>query len=457
MAEQLLDNSMLRLLERGPLCAANDPSWLAEVRRAARQRFEQTGWPSSEREDWRFTPRRQLEAFSPRVEADDAAGREPGRVEALLSRHGLGQEAAAELVFINGRYQASLSHMRQLPRGVMLLPLREALQSDQGRVREQLGRLAGESAPVSLNSALFEDGAYLFLPRGMEVQGPIHLLFLNDGPEQERDGATIFPRLLLIAADAAAASIVETHAGRGWYLSSAVAELFLGRDSRVEYNKLQEESAQAIHLSALHGRLGQGASLVSHSITLGAKLSRNVLEATLDGERAQTTLNGLVFMDGDSHSENHTLLRHAKPNCPSHELYKHILADRASAVFRGKIYVDPGADGTDAKQNSKSLLLSDQATMDAMPALEIYADDVKCTHGSTIGPLDDEMTFYLRSRGVSLEAARHLLTYAFAADVTRRISVGPLRQRVEDFLASRENLPLDLRITETGAHDDAAR
>jgi Fe-S cluster assembly protein SufD len=168
-------------------------------------------------------------------------------------------------------------------------------------------------------------------------------------------------------------------------------------------------------------------------------------------------MNGLVWIGDDQHVDNHTLIDNARPGCPSHELYKHVLSDKSSAVFKGKILVQQAAQKTDAKQTSKALLLSDDAVMNSQPALEIYADDVKCTHGSTIGPVDEDMVFYLRSRGVSLEAARHLLTYAFAADITRRIRVEPVRRRLEDWMAAQEGLPQDLRITDLGRHDEAHR
>jgi Fe-S cluster assembly protein SufD len=195
-------------------------------------------------------------------------------------------------------------------------------------------------------------------------------------------------------------------------------------------------------------QLARSSTFISHSASIGGRLTRNALSVVLDGEFAQAMLNGLVVIGGDQHADNHTLLDHAKPNCPSHELYKHVLDDRAIAVFKGTILVRPGATKTDSKQTSKSLLLSDEATMNSQPALEIHADDVKCTHGSTTGPVDEEMVFYLRSRGVGLEAARHLLTYAFAADITRRIKVAAVRARLEDFLSARRGLPQDLRIAD---------
>ena len=196
-------------------------------------------------------------------------------------------------------------------------------------------------------------------------------------------------------------------------------------------------------------------AFVSHSISLGSKLTRNDLQVFLGGEAAEATLNGLVYARGDQHIDNHTLLQHEKAHCPSHELYKHVLADKATAVFKGKIFVQKDAQKTDSKQTSKSLRLSDTAFMNSQPALEIYADDVKCTHGSTTGPVDANAVFYLVSRGLSLAQARHLMTYAFAADITRRIKVGPVRARIEDFMAAQHGLPQDLRITEEAAHDVA--
>jgi len=202
-------------------------------------------------------------------------------------------------------------------------------------------------------------------------------------------------------------------------------------------------------------QLGRATNFVSHAATIGGKLTRNDLTCVMAGEGAYATLNGVVLLDGHQHCDNHTLLDHASPNCPSHELYKHVLEDQASGVFKGKILVRQIAQKTDSKQTSKSLLLSDDATMNSQPALEIYADDVKCTHGSTTGPVDEDMMFYLRTRGVSREMARHLLTYAFVADVTRRMKVEPVRRRLEDYMAGRHGLPQDLKITDLGAHDEA--
>src|SRR5206468_11525956 len=231
----------------------------------------------------------------------------------------------------------------------------------------------------------------------------------------------------------------------------SVAEIVAGDDSRINLNRYQDETPQSFHVSTLQAHLGRGANFISQSATLGGRVTRNDLNCVLAGEHAEATLNGLVILDGEEHCDNHTLLDHAAPNCPSHELYKHVLAEKSSGVFKGKILVRQVAQQTDSKQTSKALLLSDDAMMNSQPALEIYADDVKCTHGSTIGPVDEDMMFYLRTRGVDREAARHMLTYAFAADITRRMKVEPMRRRLEDYMAAQAGLPQDLRITDLGA------
>ncbi|MGE5610940.1 MAG: Fe-S cluster assembly protein SufD, partial [Bacillota bacterium] len=284
---------------------------------------------------------------------------------------------------------------------------------------------------------------------------PIHLLFISvpDG-----EPAVAYPRVLVVAEDNVQATLVESYVGggAGAYFNDAVTEILVGENTYIDHCRLEQETLEAYHIAAMHVELGRSSTFVSHAASIGGKLVRNDLSVTLNGEGAEATINGLVVIGGDQHVDNHTLLRHEKPNCPSHELYKHVLDGRATGVFKGKIYVQKDAQKTDAKQTNKTLLLSDDATMNAMPALEIYADDVKCTHGSTTGPVDEEMVFYLQSRGMSYEAARHLLTYAFAADITRRIKVEPVRRRIEDFMAAQHSLPQDLRITDLGSHDEAA-
>lgn len=215
---------------------------------------------------------------------------------------------------------------------------------------------------------------------------------------------------------------------------------------RIEHCKVQQESTAAFHVGTTQVQLGRAAYFLSHTASLGAAISRNDLNVVIAGAGAEVVLNGITLIAGRQHADNHTLLDHREPRCPSHELYKAVLDEKASGVFKGKILVRQAAQKTDSKQSSRTLLLSDDAVMYSQPALEIYADDVKCTHGSTTGPVDEEQIFYLRSRGVSLEAARHLLTYAFLADVTGRIKIPPVRRRLEEIMAARRGLPKDLRI-----------
>ena len=426
--------------------------WLDQMRKSAMDRFAEVGFPTTKQEEWRFTNVAPL-------------ARIPFKPAASVELHGddvahftFGHEAAVELVFVNGHFAANLSVTRGLPRGAKVSSLAAALSGDDADlVQQHLGKHAdvGANPFVALNTGFVRDGAFVHLPRNTTVERPIHLMFVSTAGAEP---TVAHPRVLIVAEDNVEATLVASFVGtesNAVYFDNAVVEIVCGNDCRIDWNKLQHDSLAAYHVATTQVRLGRGSRFISHAATLGAKLTRNDFNVVLADEHADATLNGLVIIGGEQHCDNHTLLDHAAPNCPSYELYKHVLSGRASAVFKGKILVRQPAQKTDSKQTSKSLLLSDDASMNSQPALEIYADDVKCTHGSTIGPVDEDMVFYLRSRGVSLEAARHLLTYAFAADVTRRIKVEPVRRRIENFLASQHGLPQDLRITDLGAHDVA--
>lgn len=442
MTQVLVDEGLLVRL--GTRQETGGPEWLQALRATGRDRFNAMGLPTTRMEEWRLTnvgALGQME-FAPGV-------LDQGRAAAdLTAQFSLGQEGlAAEVVFINGHYAPQLSRVHPT-KGVRVESLRAAWDRGEPLLEQHLGRYAtAESqAFVALNTAALSDGAWVHIARNAIVSHPIHLLFLTTCA-----GAS-HPRVLVVAEENAQATLVESYAGpadsQDVYLTNAVTEIVAAERAQLDHYKLQQESKSAFHLAAMQVQLGRSAAFVSHAASLGSKLGRNDLGVLMGGEYAEATLNGLVIIDGDQHIDNHTLLDHALPNCPSHELYKHVLAGRASGVFKGKILVRQDAQKTDSKQTSKSLLLSNDAIMDSQPALEIYADDVKCTHGSTTGPLDEEMAFYLRSRGVSLEAARHLLAYAFAADITRRIKVAAVRERLENIMAAQHGLPQDLRITD---------
>ncbi len=351
--------------------------------------------------------------------------------------------------------------MSRLPSGVTAMSLEHAFERHPELVEAHLGKYANiDRHPfAALNTGFIREGAFVHIAKAAVGDKPIHLLFLSLPGDAVGEGqATVsHPRVLVVAEENSESSIVETYAGTddAFYLTNAVTEIVQAKNSRIDHNKLQQEGNAAFHLALMQVNLDTASLFVSHSTSTGSRLTRNDLQVFFGGERAEATLNGLVLAKGEQHIDNHTLLHHEKAHCPSHELYKHVLDSRATAVFKGKIFVQKDAQKTDSKQTSKSLLLTDTAFMNSQPALEIYADDVKCTHGSTIGPVDENAVFYLISRGLSLTQARHLMTYAFAADITRRIKVSPVRARIEDFMTAQHGLPQDLRISDEARHDVA--
>jgi Fe-S cluster assembly protein SufD len=437
------------IAERLGQVPAHGREWVNALRARGAAAFEKQGFPTTTQEEWRNTN------VAPIVQTPFAAAQRASAKAAreLAARHTFGRQAAAELVFVNGFYEPELSHV-DAQKDVRVMSLAEALEKEPLAERH-LGKYAKiEEHPfAAINTAQVANGAFVCLGRGAACAKPIHLLFLTTAGEP----AVNHPRVLVVAQENSQGTVVETYAGAAdsVYLCNAVTEIVLGPGARLDHNKLQQEGEAAYHTALMQVLLEAGSTFISHSTSMGSKLTRNDLQVFLGGEGAEATLNGLVYAHGEQHIDNHTLLFHEKGHCPSHELYKHVLADRATGIFKGKIYVQKDAQKTDSKQTSKALLLSDTAVMNSQPALEIYADDVKCTHGSTIGPVDPHAVFYLISRGLSLAQARHLMTYAFAADITRRIRVGPVRARIEDYMAAEHGLPQDLRITEEAAHDVA--
>jgi Fe-S cluster assembly protein SufD len=338
------------------------------------------------------------------------------------------------LVFVNGRYSENLSSPGELD-GVKLGSLAEVLQMKPEIVQPHLGQYANleEHAFNSLNTALMRDGAFVHVMKGKTAEKPIHLLFVSTA---HAEPATSHPRNLIVAESQSQATIVESYVSVGpdVYLTNPVTEIILGDGAVLDHYKLQDESRRAFHVATMQYRQDRNSSLRSHSITLGGVLVRNNLTAVLDGEGAECTLNGLYLVMGEQHIDNHTRLEHAKPHCSSRELYKGILDDKSRGVFHGRILVHKGAQKTDSKQTNNNLLLSDEALINTKPQLEIYADDVKCTHGATIGQLDQDAIFYLRSRGIGEKAARSLLIYAFASEIVGRVKVEALRAKLDQFL-----------------------
>ena len=407
---------------------ANVPPWLPPLQRAAQSRFAELGFPGRRDEEWRFTDVRPIAEipFHPATGSTDAA-----EIVAEFAFAGVPQ-----IVFVNGRYVPELSTIACLPDGAKVEPLSEALRNSAALLEPHLGRYAEfEREPfVALNTALFDEGAFVYIPRGAAIEEPIHLLYVAS-----ENHAAAYPRTLIVAQENSRATLIESYAGAksAVYFTNAVTEVVLAENAVVDHYKLQRESDSAFHIAQMNVRLKRHSSFASHSITFGGAITRNDVVAILSAEHIECTLNGLYLGDGDRVVDNHTTIDHAMPNCNSHEVYKGILDDRSRGIFNGKIYVREDAQKTDAKQTNRTLLLSEDAQVNTKPQLEIFADDVKCTHGATVGQLNASQLFYLRTRGIPLEDARALLVYAFASDIVSRIKVEPVREALDAHLLVR--------------------
>ncbi|MCL4837844.1 MAG: Fe-S cluster assembly protein SufD [Thermoanaerobaculia bacterium] len=410
--------------------AGGDPAAVASLRERAAARFAELGLPTTRHEEWRFTNL----APVARIPYRRAGGHLPADAEARLAPHRL--PGSVELVFVGGRLAPGLSRIGELPAGLEAGGLAGLLAASADGQLADLGRPTdfAEHAFAALNTALFADGAFVRAAPGAVIDRPVHLLFL--GHAEAGAPTAAFPRLLLLAGERSQMTVVERYVGADGesYLTCPVTELVAAPGAVVDHYKLQREGSDAHHLAVFTVETGRGANVTSHSISLGGALVRHDVRARLAGEGGEATLNGLYMVRGRQFVDTHMRVDHAEPHCASHELYKGILNESARAVFNGRIYVHPHAQKTDAKQTNRNLLLSKEALVNTNPQLEIFADDVKCTHGSTVGQLDDDAIFYLRSRGIGEVAARSLLTYAFASDIVERIRVEPVRQELREFL-----------------------
>ncbi|MGH9355165.1 MAG: Fe-S cluster assembly protein SufD, partial [Terriglobia bacterium] len=340
------------------------------------------------------------------------------------------------IVFVNGAFEPKLSNLSALPAGVSVRPFPEAWDSKE--LEQSLARHAetDRNAFVALNTALFRDGALVEIADGVALDKPVHVLFVRAGSAEE---TVTHPRTLISAGREAQATVIESHLGLGadCYFTNAVTELVIGENASLEHLKLQEEGGGAYHVGTVQAYQKRSSRLLAHSVSLGSRLARHDVISVLAGEGAECTLNGLYQVAGSQHVDHHTRLDHAMPHCASREYYRGILDGKSAGVFSGAIIVRKDAQKTDAIQSNKNLLLSEDATINTKPELQILADDVRCTHGATVGQLNSEAIFYMRARGIGLEAARHLLTRAFANDVIARVRFGPARERLESTLMAR--------------------
>jgi Fe-S cluster assembly protein SufD len=434
MSASLTDNHALV----AKLLSAHTPEVLSEVRERAYQAFSAVGLPTSKDEEFRYVSLRVLEdggfkpAYGANVDRADAEAAPLGGIDAIT------------VTFVNGEHAPDLSSQDALPKGVIVGTLADGFEWDQERVMSHLGKVAtlqgklgstNDERFVHLNTAFLGEGAFVFVPRGVSIERTIHLRFLvkaDHGP------LAVFPRVLVIMEDGTAAKVVESYVGlQGVAFVSPLTEVVLGQDAILELTRSQLEGGDSVHVSNTAVRQAGGSTLTHNNLNLGGRIVRHDVNVWLDGEHTETWLNGASVGQRDQVIDNHTRIDHARPNCHSFETYKSILDDESTGVFNGKIFVYEDAQKTDAKQTNQGLLLSKKATFNTKPQLEIFADDVKCTHGATVGQLREDALFYLRARGVPKAQAEALLVYAFAAEVFEKVTVEDAKDALEALLFER--------------------
>lgn len=426
------DSAVDRIAGLQPSPGGGSPM-LEKLRSDGLARFRALGFPTTKQEEWIYTNVAPI-ARTP----FELAERRAGLVDlAAIAPYSLAEEAALELVFVNGHYSDSLSRTLA-PTAVTARSLAAMLAECADLVAPHF--TAQDGAFTALNTAFLHDGAFLSIPEGTVIERPIHLLFISTplaAPQMTS------PRIVIVAGRSSEARIVESYVGLGdaTYLTNVVTEIVAGENSRIDHTSVQLESEKAFHVSLTSVRQERDSRFFSHAIQLGGAIVRNEIHATLDGEGSECRLDGLFVLRGSQHVDNHTVIDHAKPHATSEEFYKGVLDGRSRGIFDGKIVVRKDAQKTSSRQTNNNLLLSNEAIIDSKPQLEILADDVKCTHGSTIGQIDEEALFYLQSRGVGRTEARGILTFAFASEIVGRLEVETLKSRLETALLGRIPAP----------------
>ena len=409
------------------------PSWLQQMREAAMARFRDLGFPSTHHEEWKYTNVAPLAKMAFHLPSP------PERLDGIREQIERASLAVnTQMVFLNGRYLPELSSLGGLPGGARVGNLAALWEPEADLLQRYLGRAVGyehESFPA-LNAAFLRDGALVYVPRGVVLADPIHLLFVSTAA-----GAPTIshPRILVVAEESSQAAVVESYVGFGdrAYCTNAVTEIFVGANAQLTHYKIQREAEGAFHIATTQAQQARDSHFRSHAVSIGGRLARSDINTLLDGEGGECTFDGLYLASGRQHVDHHTCIDHRKPRCSSREVYKGVLDGHSTGVFNGKVFVRPDAQKSDASQVNKNLLLSQDAVIDTKPQLEIFADDVKCSHGATIGRLDEGSVFYLRSRGIGESEARNLLIYAFANELIGRMRAEPVRVQLDRLLWSR--------------------
>jgi Fe-S cluster assembly protein SufD len=401
------------------------PAWLRQIREQASQRFTALGYPTTRMEEWKYTNVAPIARAHFRPAEYQLNASTTAIVETLTA-----SVHAIPVVFINGKYCREFSNIGSLPDGLKIKNFSEALQADGDHLQQYL-TCGLESAPafVAFNTASFEDGAFVEVAAGAVLHRPVHLIFIS---ASNGTPSISHPRNLILVGSSAQVLIIETYAGveGDVYFTNTVTDLIAGEGAVINHSKLQKESEKAFHIASLRFEQSRQSNLSSYSFSFGAALARNDISSTLD-ERTEGVLNGLYLANGKQHVDHHTVIDHARAHAASREIYKGVLDGHASAVFNGKVIVRKDAQKTDAKQTNRNLLLSEEASINTKPELQIYADDVRCTHGATIGQLETNALFYLRSRGIPENEARQMLIRAFAQEIIGQIKPEDFRRLLE--------------------------
>jgi Fe-S cluster assembly protein SufD len=427
------ENSLDAFEQRQSTIVNAQPKWLGDKRHGAISWLQDNGIPTPKHEDWKYTDVRALVKRS--YEFETSAIKIDNEIPPL------GDTKTRRLVFVNGHFDAAMSDIENLPEGLTAGSLARQLDNQSATVQEYLGRaIAGEGHGFSaLNTAFVNDGLFVHVAANAKIDEILEVVFVCASVAV---APLAQPRNLIVLDDGASLQLVERYIGFGEdaYLTNAVNEIFVGADARLDYCRLQEESTKAGHIGGLFVRQKARSLFVSNTIALEGQLIRNDVRVELDEPEAECHVNGLTLANGRQHVDHHTQINHNVERCVSRELYKGVLDDRSRSVFHGRIVVAKDAQKTDSEQQNQNLLLSRDAEIDTKPQLEIYADDVKCSHGATVGQLDEDQVFYLRARGIEESHARSLLTFAFARSALAEVAESGIRQYVEQHLHSRLQL-----------------
>lgn len=419
--------------------SANQPEWLRNLREKAFHYFTENGFPTVKEEDWKYTNVAPIGKEDFEISGENKDALTDVSVSAFYA-----ESKESQLVFVNGKLNALLSDVSALAEKAVALPFAEAFEDERYAeiIKAKLAKAVKYdfNGFAALNTAFIENGVFLFIPKDAKIETPIHLLFAST------ENKASFPRVLVVAESFSEATLIEsyTRIDEAKYFTNAVVEVFLADEAKLKHFRIQRESHAAFHVGTTNAELGRSSVYDATNINLGGRISRHDINLKFNAEGGEAFVDGLYMLDGEQHADTHSIIDHKQPNCISHQNYKGILNDKSRGVFNGKVFVRENASGTDANQSNKNLLLSNDARVDTKPQLEIYNDDVKCTHGATVGQLEDEEIFYLLSRGLEPKLATNLLTYGFAEEIINKIEIASIKAELDEAVLNRLQVNLEM-------------